>query len=89
MIFCKEGEHYPSMDEGDKESREIQEEGEKDDPFQRYVSNVSDVLSPIWLRRFIQVNHGFNWFILGCRYRFLFNFRMFLVIIYLTYETFK
>lgn len=56
---------------------------------QRYVANVSNVLSPLWIRRFIQVDHGFKWFILGCRYRFLFNFRMFLVVIYLAYETFK
>jgi hypothetical protein len=56
---------------------------------QRYISNVSDVLSPIWVRRFIQVNNGFEWFILGSRYRFLFNFRMLLVVVYLTYETFK
>jgi hypothetical protein len=56
---------------------------------QRYVINVGDVFSTIWVRRTIQVNHGFKWFILGCRYRFLFNFRMFLVLLYLTYETFK
>jgi len=56
---------------------------------QRYVANVSNVLSPVWVRRPIQVNHGFKWFILGCRYRFLFNFRMFLVVLYLAYEVFK
>lgn len=56
---------------------------------QRYITNVGDVLSPIWIRRFIQVDYGFKWFILGCRYRFLFNFRMFLVVLYLAYETFK
>jgi hypothetical protein len=77
------------MDEGGKESKQIQEEGEEADPLQRYISNVSDVFSPLWVRRFIQVNDGFNWLILGCRYRFLFNFRMFLVVLYLAYETFK
>ncbi len=55
---------------------------------QRYIANVGDVLSPLWIRRFIQVDYGFKWFILGCRYRFLFNFRMFLVVLYLAYETF-
>jgi hypothetical protein len=77
------------MDEGDQEIKQIQGEGEKNGLLQRYVTHVSDVLSPIWIRRFIQVNHGFEWFILGCRYRFLLNFRMFLVVLYLTYETFK
>jgi hypothetical protein len=56
---------------------------------QRYISNVSDVLSPIWLRRPIQINNGLEWFILGSRYRFLFNFRLFLVILYITYEVSK
>ena len=56
---------------------------------QRYITYVSDVLSPIWLRRIIQINDGSNWVILGCRYRFLFYFRVFLVILYIAYETIK
>lgn len=78
------------MDGDDSEqNKNIKRKGEETNFLQRYVSYVSDVLSPIWVRRFIQVNDGFNWFILGCRYHFLFNFRMFLVVVYLTYETFK
>lgn len=78
------------MDEDDSEKNK-QTKGQKLQVnfLQRYITNVSDVLSPIWVRRFIQVNNGYEWFILGSRYRFLFNFRMFLVILYLTYETFK
>jgi len=56
---------------------------------QRYISNVGDVLSPIWLRRPIQVNNGYEWFVLGCRYRLLLNFRMFLVMLYISYEILK
>lgn len=56
---------------------------------QRYISNVGDVLSPIWLRRIVQINDGFEWFVLGSRYNFLLHLRLFLVILYFTYETFK
>lgn len=78
------------MDEDDSEKNKQTKRQESSPNFlQRYLTNVSDVLSPIWVRRLIQVNNGFEWFILGSRYRFLFNFRMFLVIIYITYETFK
>ena len=75
--------------DGDKKNKISKREKQKVNFLQRYISNVSDVLSPIWVRRIIQVNNGFEWFILGSRYRFLFNFRMFLVILYITYETFK
>ena len=57
--------------------------------FKRYLTNVSDVLSPIWVRRPFQINNGFEWFVLGSRYRFLFYFRVLLVILYITYTTFK
>jgi len=53
---------------------------------QGYLANASDVLSPLWLRRPIQVIDGNNWFILGCRYRFLFYFRVLLVIVYFLFE---
>lgn len=78
------------MDEDDsEENKQTKKQRPQVNFLQRYVSNVSDVLSPIWIRRFIQVNNGFEWFILGSRYRFLFNFRVFLVILYITYETLK
>jgi len=78
------------MDGDDSEqNKKFQEKRKKTNFLQRYVTNLSDVLSAIWLRRIIQVNNGLEWFILGCRYRFLFNFRMFLVVLYFTYETFK
>ena len=78
------------MDEDDSEqNQKIKRQGEEVNVLQRYISNVSNVLSPIWVRRFIQVDDGGNWIILGCRYNFLLNFRLFLVVIYLAYETFK
>lgn len=51
----------------------------------RYFSNVSYVLLTIWVRCAIQIVDGSNWFILGCRYDFLFNFRLFLVVLYLLF----
>jgi hypothetical protein len=78
------------MDEDDSEkNKQTKRQKQPSNFLQRYISNVSDVLSPIWVRRIIQVNNGLEWLILGSRYRFLFNFRMFLVILYITYETFK
>jgi len=75
--------------DGDKENTISKREKQKINILQRYVSNVSDVLSPIWLRRIIQVNNGSEWFILGCRYRFLLYFRLFLVVLYISYEIIK
>ena len=77
------------MDPDGEQNQKIKRQTPKTGAIQRYISNVSDVLSPIWLRRIVQVNNGFEWFVLGSRYNFLFNFRLLLVIVYLTYETFK
>ena len=77
------------MDPDGEQNQKIKKQGQEVNFLQRYISNVSDVLSPIWVRRIIQIDNGCEWFILGSRYRFLFNFRMFLVILYITYETFK
>jgi hypothetical protein len=75
--------------DGDKENQQTKRQNQPSNFLQRYLTNVSDVLSPIWVRRIIQVNNGREWLILGSRYRFLFNFRVFLVILYISYETFK
>jgi hypothetical protein len=75
--------------DGDKKNKISKREKQKNNFLQRYVTNVSDVLSPIWVRRLIQINNGFEWFILGCRYRFLLSFRLFLVFLYITYQVFK
>ncbi len=78
------------MDDGDsKNSTKVKKERIKIGFLQRYVSIVSDVLSPIWLRRTIQINNGFEWFVLGSRYHFLFYFRLFLVVIYFSFQIFK
>jgi hypothetical protein len=78
------------MDDGDsKENKQIKRKGTQVNFLQRYISNVSDVLSPLWIRRPIQINNGCEWFILGSRYNFLFNFRLFLVVVFLIVQIFK
>ena len=83
------------MDDGDsktytqKNNTSLFSQREETSFLQRYISNVGDVLSPIWVRRSIQVNNGSEWFVLGSRYRFLFYFRLFLVVLYISYEILK
>ena len=73
--------------DGDGESiKNNKTKREKTNIVQRHVTYVGNVFSSVGLRRLIQVNDGNNWFILGSRYRFLFNFRMFLVMLYISYE---
>jgi hypothetical protein len=78
------------MDEGDsKKNKQVKRKGTQTNFLQRYISNVSNVLSPLWIRRTIQINNGREWFILGSRYNFLFNFRLFLVVVFLIIQIFK
>jgi hypothetical protein len=78
------------MDDGDsKKNKQVKRKGTQTNFLQRYISNVSNVLSPLWIRRTIQINNGREWFILGSRYNFLFNFRLFLVVVFLIIQIFK
>ena len=76
--------------DGDKQNKkQILSKREETNFIQRYIANVGNVLSPLWLRRPIQINNGYEWFILGSRYNFLFNFRLFLVVVFLIIQIFK
>jgi hypothetical protein len=78
------------MDDGDsKKNKQIKRKRTQTNFLQRYISNVSNVLSPLWIRRPIQINNGLEWFILGSRYSFLFGFRLFLVVVFLIIQIFK
>lgn len=77
------------MDEGDKQIKKIKGKGIQIIDVQRYFVNVSDVLSTFWLRCAIQIDYGRYRFLLDSRRSFLFNFRMFLVIVYLSFELYK
>ena len=76
------------MDEGDskKQTKNSEDEGEPYSIMERYSANVSNLLPPIWLRRAFKIHDGGNWLILGCRYHFLFYFRLFLVVLYLFFQ---
>jgi hypothetical protein len=78
------------MDGDDSEqNQKIKRQKHEINFLQRYISNVSDVLSTSWIRCTVQDDDGSDRFVLGSRRYLLLNFRMFLVILYITYETFK
>ncbi len=77
------------MDPDGEQNQKIKKQRQEINFLQRYISNVSDVLSTSWIRCTIQADDGSDRFVLGSRRYLLLNFRMFLVILYITYETFK
>ena len=77
------------MDPDGEQIQKIKKQRQETSFLQRYVSNVSNVLSTSWVRCTVQDNDGSDRFVLGSRRYLLFNFRVFLVILYITYETFK
>ena len=54
---------------------------------ERYELDASDVLPSIWVRLFVQIDNGLEWFLLGGRYYFLLYFRMLLAILFLAIKT--
>ena len=75
--------------DGDRKNQTIKRKRKKTSAIQRFIADVSNVLSPVWLRCSIQTDNGFERVLLGSRRRFLFNFRLFLVIVYITYTLLK
>ena len=77
------------MDPDGEQNQKIKKQGQEINVLQRYITNVSNVLSTSWIRCTVQADDGSDRFVLGSRRYLLLNFRMFLVILYITYETFK
>ena len=77
------------MDPDGEQNQKIKRQRQEINFLQRYISNVSDVLSTSWIRCTIQADDGSDRFVLGSRRYLLLNFRMFLVVLYLAYETLK
>jgi len=77
------------MSDGDSENKTIKRKKQTISPIQRVITNVGNVLSAFRLRCSIQNDNGFKWLVLDCRRRFLFNFRLFLVIVYIAYSLSK
>lgn len=53
------------------------------------ISDACNVLSTVWLRLPVQNDHGSNWIILDGRRGLLLPFRVFLGLLYITYEISK
>jgi len=62
---------------------ELQRQNKKIYFLQRYFPTISHVFSAVWLRLPLQADYGRYRFILGCRYNFLFPFRMLLALFYI------
>ena len=77
------------MDPDGEQIEKIKKQRQKVNILQRYITNVSNVLSTSWVRCTVQADDGSDRFVLGSRRYLLFNFRMFLVVLYITYEIFK
>ena len=79
------------MDDGDSEknNQKIRKQREQIGALQRYILNAGDVLSTFGVRCAIQTYDGYNRLVLGSRRGLLLNFRLFLVVLYLAYETIK
>ena len=77
------------MSDGDTKTESIKRQTTSFNPLQRFIAYVSNVLSAVWVRRTIQADNGLERFILDSRRGLLFNFRLFLVIVYITYTLFK
>jgi len=75
--------------DGDTKNQIIKREEKEISLLQRVITDVGDVFSAIRLRCSIQVDNGLNGFVLGSRRSFLLNFRIFLFILYIAYETIK
>lgn len=56
---------------------------------QTNVPDAGNVLFTIWLRLFVPYGNGAQWIILDGRRSFLFGFRVFLGLLYITYEILK
>lgn len=77
------------MDPDGEQIKKIKRQKQKTSFLQRYITNVGDVFSAARLRCTIQADDGTDRFVLGSRRYLLLNFRLFLVILYLTYEVLK
>lgn len=64
----------------------IKKQGEKINSLQRHLFNVGNVFLTLWVRCFVQANNGYDRILLGRRYYLLYNFRLFLVVLYCFHE---
>jgi hypothetical protein len=56
---------------------------------ERNIPDASNVLLALRVRCNFQIHYGYNWLVLGGRYRFLFRFGIFLYLLLLAKELLK
>ena len=75
--------------DSDTKNKNIKTKRKKNGLLQRLVADVGDVFSAFRLRCAFQTDNGYDGLVLGSRRSLLLNFRVFLVILYIAYETIK
>jgi hypothetical protein len=79
------------MDEGGskKDIKQTSDEGDPLSIISRFISDVRNVFSTIGVRCALQIYDGYHRLLLGSGCGVLFNFRLLLVGLYITYEILK
>jgi len=77
------------MDDGDSQTKNIKGKRKPIGILQRLLTDVSNVFSAFRLRCPIQIDNGYERFVLDSGRSFLFYFRLLLVVVYIAYETIK
>lgn len=67
----------------------MESDSKKINKIKRSIFDAGNVLPALWIRFFVQISNGIERIILGGRHYFLWNFRMFLAVIYFTFKTFE
>jgi len=82
--------HIQMDDSGDSKKINANKRQEDEiEPPSRSIFNALNVFSSLRLRCPFQNGNGDNWFVLDCRYNFLWDFRFLCVVVYLLYEVAK
>jgi len=77
------------MSDGDTKTETIKTQTNQISICEGCIADVGNVFSAFWLRCALQTYNGYKRLLLGSRLSFLFNFRLFLVILYITYTLSK
>lgn len=64
-------------------------ESKKTKKTKRAIFNVGNVLPTLWVRFPFQIDNGGEWVVLGGRHYLLLYFRIFLAVLYFTFQTAK
>lgn len=67
----------------------MESDSKKTNKIKRSIYDARNVFSALWIRFSIQISNGGEWLILGGRHYILWNFRVFLAVIYFTFKTFE